>query len=454
MTDTQRKTVTLAGKHMLAPNRPALGVVRGGYPMSWVPTSQILRAQDTPHKSARTLVAEIHVDGALTWIVDASTDPDAAGQYYPDTTTWRKIANTINTKLTPGCYLEAHVTFTPSGMTEEQDGGANWIGAGTQGAIRLGVTWSNGLSTTGPHYHSTTLPGAKGTWGALPTTDGADWTQLDERLIEEIWPPSVDSDESESQKYSEFTDAAITVEIQGGARPHSIVIYEKPFAHTQDHDETAEQSAHAYVISGQIPSQIDITAAPLEEAADGATYEENRFGSHQMIRAASVQTQKFGPQLFAWTAWQSDPADILDTDHDQVQITVATFQDVFDTSITSWAAENPGLIVSCPYSLIHEWNDDEYILRGRAAVIPVEIKLRATWADQGGGEGVRIRFQSSAVSWIDCIITDATPTENTFWGFLEAQVYGDQAVANLQVFARASTGDADLYTFSGRVWNP
>lgn len=447
MTDTAYKTVTLLGKTDQAPNRPAVGTLRGGQPMSWKPTNAVMLAQDTVLESARTVVLEVHVDGAQTWAVDSGTDPDAAGQHYPDTTTWRTILDSVSVTVTPGCYLEAHVVFAPSGMAEEQDGSSNWIGAGAQGSIRIGVTWSNGISSDGPNYHSVALPGSKGTYGALPTANGSDWVFLDERLITEIWPSGIDTSEATSAAYSEFSNAVITVEVLGGARPHSVIVYEKPFAHTQDHNESTDQSAHAYRISGKTPNLIDITAAPLQEAADGATYEENRFGSHQMLKAPNVQISRLGPTIAGWSAWGSDPTYQTQTAHNPVTTMSTTFVDVFDSSITSWGADNPGIIISCPYAQIYDFNDDEHILDGRACAIPVRISISASWTDQAGGAGTVVRFQSSAVSWIDIPVTAGSQTVTNAYGFLQGQVYGDQSIANCQVFIKTSSGDGNLYSY-------
>ena len=46
-----------------------------------------------------------------------------------------------------------------------------------------------------------------------------------------------------------------------------------------------------------------------------------------------------------------------------------------------------------------------------------------------------------------------TPAQRTFYGFLEGQVYGDHALATLQVLAKVPVGIAHLYALSIRLWN-
>jgi hypothetical protein len=77
---------------------------------------------------------------------------------------------------------------------------------------------------------------------------------------------------------------------------------------------------------------------------------------------------------------------------------------------------------------------------GAAAVVPVRVWVDAS---QSAGTGT-LRVQSSAYEWVDVPVTGARDWYS-IPGYLLSQVYGDQHIANVQIFFRCTAGTLSVY---------
>lgn len=445
MTDSQFKVKQLAGLH---PVLPASGALRQNSLMRWTPLGALMRSQDHIVATSRRTIAEWSLSGATDWAQpNGTTNPGVStptGQFYPNEATWRTLG-TYRSNLTPGCMLAAHVMFCPSGLTQQDvGGGVNFQNAGAWAEIRVGVTWTNGASSTGPHYFSKILPGSdNGTYGGAELSDNeANWDALDERDIVNIRPPSLTTDAAVAQDYSEWSDVQIVLQVRGGARVVHVEVHEVPVVHVTDHDDAGLTSVHA------MPASLaPLTTFPQTKQADGVTYEEHRFGTTRLLQVAERQSERLGPRILHLTSWRESDASIWQqSEGNAIAITSSSFVDILDTSITSYSQSNPGWIVGGANAKLHRLCDPNLISRGEFAVVPARVHIDCTPPASGT---CTVRVQSGTYEWIDVpIATGGARAWFTMTGYLESQVFDDHAWATVQIFARRSAG---LTTLS--IWN-
>lgn len=437
MSDTEYKTRGLAA---LQPAYPAIGGLAPLSRMKWAPVGALYKAQDTVPASSRRIVAEWSLNGASDWAQPNGTvDPDAGGaapQAYPDDT-WRTLQS-VRAHVTPGCVLRAHVLYCPAGLT--QKGPAPWHSDGARAEARVGVTWVNGGSSTGPHYKGITMAGSEaGTYGGLePAGDAGAWTALQEREIADIMPPGFDASPATAAAYSEWTDARIVLQVRGGARVVHFVVYEVPKLHTTLHSNAGLTSSHSVP-----PTAQPLTPRPCTKMPDGATYDENRGGSLRMMQVAERQSERLGPRILSWSSWnESSISTITDTENDPITTTSATFVNLFDSS-TNYSTGRAGHVVAGAHALLDRLAGP-FIAGGRFGVIPVRVRVDASQV--GGGTGT-IRVQSGTYEIIDVLITGARAVYE-LTGFLQCQAAADDAAPPLVVFITSGNAARTL-----SIWN-
>lgn len=438
MTNTAHKTRTLV-ELADQPTAPSLGGLRPYSSVRWQPMRAVMHAQDTVIAATRRIVAEWSTSGADDWSVPSgSTDPSGGGQAYP-LDTWRVVA-TLEGRVTPGSELHSYCVACPSGLTEKLVG-SNYVSDGPWGEIRVGVTWSNGASSTGPHYSSAHLVGSSaGPYGGLePSEPGQAWSWAMLVEIGQHRPPGYLLTASVRATYSEWSDVEITIEVRGGARVEHAVVHEYPRAHTTDHNDDGLTSAHA-----ALPSTAPLTFAPQIKAHDGATYEEHRFGTRRIAQVASRQAERLGPRVVSWSCWDETDASIWNqAEGNPVTTTSATFVELLDTTITTYSSSNPGWIVGSAYAQLHRLCDPTCIARSRFAAVPVRVTVDAS---RSAGDGV-VRVQAGSYDWVDVPITGARGLY-TITGYVEGQAAGDHSSPPVSVFVRVASGTLSVYGIS------
>lgn len=436
MSNTQYKMKLLRGLELAY---PAIGGLAANTLMRWEPFAAAARAQDTIPASSRRVVADWSISGAIDWAQpNGSAIPNpASGHVYPYPV-WRR-AGTYHAMVTPGCELRARVFFLPSGLVQKDNVPVVDESDGAWAKVRIGTIWTNGGTSTGPHYRECSLPGStQGTYGGFEeTAPGANWAEEDYRDIVDIRPPTFLSDPAIGSKYSEWSSVEIRIEFMGGARITQVVVYEVPLVHVQAHN-ASDTSVHAMPGGGS-----PLTPMPQDDAADGVTYQENRFSTTQMRRVADRQSERLGPRILHWSSWDESTISVLtDTENDPVTFTLNAFRDLLgDTTLSTYAQDNPGWIVAAAHAKLHRLCEPRLIMPGGvAAVVPVRVRVDAS---RSAGDGI-VRVQSGPYEWVDVNITGGRGWY-TMVGRLETQVTPDHSWANLQVFARVASGTLSVW---------
>lgn len=427
MAGSAYKIVNLLNKE--APSIPTLETLRGLRPMAPHPYFNVLRAQDTVLMGAKRVLFTHHVGGVANFGV-ADEDPgDTGTQEGAEADTFQEISRGC-ARLTPGSHLACNVVYFPSGGTQVLDT-LTWVDTGNRGTVRLAITWSKGANTSTATW-DIELEGQQ----AADTQDGDIINGFRSKKVPLIWPPELAGDAKEQLKFSEWADLDITLSFAGSPRVVDLCLYEQPIVHVQIHNTTDDQSAHAYQVGGVVPV-VPQTARPQTDKVDDATYEEHRFGTSKGMEVAEQQGERLGPHILHVSSWHPGNYDFTDTTHPAITIQSATFVDVFDSTRTSWSAANPGFLCDSVNAQLHRYCDTGIILRGKKAVIPVRICVRAEWTGSAG-PGV-VRVQSSATEFVDVEFSSSGTLEtNEAIGWLEGQVVGDQVtVGNVQIFAHS-----------------
>lgn len=404
------------------------------------PFRRLWRAQDSQPGQSRRVLAEYALSGSLEWAVPQGyTNPESGAVSYPLESVWREVG-TFRAHLTAGCMLEAHVMYCPAGLVQ-RPAGLNYQSAGAWAELRVGVTWTNGASSTGPHYWTLSMPGSiYGPYGgAQNSSPGADWADLEERLIEAIRPPGSDDDDDLAATYSEWSDVEITLEVRGGERIVHATVYEVPDRHVHLHDDSGPQTVH-----GAPASNVPFPASARTDAPDVGVYENHRQGTVRTMQTAQRQGERLGPHIVSWAPSLHDES--FSSTRRLVVAGNSAFEDIVDTSFEGWDPSYPGWVVAASTAQLHRLHGVE--VRGNVAMVPVTV-----WADVGRpsaapGDAV-LRLQSGVYEWIDVTVPAAEGrTLITTYGYLESQVHGDHAAANLVMQASVTGPDLHVYGVS------
>lgn len=442
MTDSAYKTRQLVG---LDPAYPAIGGLAPLTPVRWAPVGALMRAQDTIPASSRRVLGRWSLGGAQDWAQPRGTDdPGIAlpvgAQVYPDDT-WRSLG-TFHAHVTPGCELVAYVVRCPSGIVQRPFGGADWILDGVWGQVRLGVTWTNGASSTGPHYRTAAIEGTQaGTYGGQEALGaGQNWSQTKVTSLGRHRPPTFLTTPADAATYSEWSDVEMTLAIRGGTRIVEFVIYEQPIAHTTEHDNDGLTSVHA-----MLQTQAALTPGPMTKAPDGATNEEHRFGTRRTMQVAERQSERLGPRIMAWSCYdESDTPLFLQTEGNPATRS-GTFVHLLDSTLGTggYDIDSPGWVVGSAYAQLARLCDPTCIARGGFAAIPVRVRVDA---EQSAGTGT-VRVQSGLYDWVDVAVTGARGIYE-WTGLIEGQVFADDPSYPLVVWIQGTGGTLSCYSVS------
>lgn len=413
MADTQYKTVTLYSKTQ--PEAAPSWNVRGLAPGSYLWFERVHRSQDTLLGGHRPLLSYHH--GGLTggWVVE---DGDPASTTYPDDSTWRVMAR-AKAEVAPGSNVECRVLAVRSGSEDTNDS--------VYGAVRYGAAFENGANSESTAYYDSSIPGSLETYGAVGTSDGWEWLNLRYVYLEPHWPGAPNQLQLvERDKWSEFSEATLSLEVQGGARVLMAQVCEVPQWHVHQHD-TDAATVHASDLIGGKKTQ-----GPRESASDGATYEERRFGTHRMVDVAERQETRLGPTLWTWSSHTENATAAGDAEAPAVSSTGTSFVALHDTSVTAWDADEPGFAMPTYYAQ----RDHERGTLAHSAVSPVLIRVYHSTT-----VGATVRVQTTARSWVDI---DLPVTAGYEWtqatAYLECDPAPDVHRATAQMLVKHDSG--------------
>lgn len=442
--DSEFKTKQLRG---LDPRTPAIGGLAPLTPVRWSPAGALMRAQDTVPASSRGVIGRWSLSGAQDWAQPRGTDDPGSdgapvgGQVYPDDA-WRSLG-TFHAHVTPGCELVAYVVRCPSGLVQWEQIGLGWYSGGIWGQVRLGVTWTNGASSTGPHYRTAAIEGSQaGTYGGQEATGaGQNWSQTKITSLGRHRPPTFLSTPADAAIYSEWSDVELELGIRGGTRIVEFVIYEQPLAHTTDHENDGLTSVHA------MPATLaPLTPGPMTRQPANGTYDEHRFGTRRTMQVVERQSERLGPRIMHWTCYdESDTNMWAQAEGNPAQRSSAGLVHISDSSIAvaNYGLNTPGWIVGSSYAQLARLCDPTCIARGGFAAIPVRVTVDA---EQSAGTGT-VRVQCGPYDWVDVSVTGGR-ADYTRTGIIEGQVFADHAAYPLVVWIGGSGGTLSVYSVS------
>jgi hypothetical protein len=400
------------------------------------PAERMALAQDSILGGRRTLLSR-HTGGSHEFLVD-NTATGGGSQGKPDAVTWRRTAF-ARLEQQPGTALLVRFLYAPSGASEFNAGGT-WDLSGVGGMTRVTAQWDTGTATANATVERT-LDGEDDADGAEKQDPGAQWGQLQHQVAPLMLPPGAVNDFSVAEDYSEWPTVTLAVEDKGGARVLHMSVGEVPSDHTALHtttDPTFTASAPAWE-----------TDRPQIEAPDGATYEEHRYGIFRSMEIAAKQTERVGPVIGQWSAYDERAAGPTDTDVAPRTTTAATFSRISAGLNTAWDTNEVG-----PF-IMGTLRAPEHLstrITG-AGSVPVLIRVEARFSAAGVAIGV-CRFASTDRSYVDVVVDQAvvgsTWTTVSAHGTLEASIASDDFWPVLQDFFR-SDGAAQLEVRSWTV---
>lgn len=443
MSDAQYKTRQLQG---LDPVSPSVGGLAPMTPVRWAPVGAVMRAQDTVPATTRRILARWSLSGAADWAQPRGTDDPAGGvgnpAQYPEDA-WRSLG-TFSAHVTPGCELAAYVVRCPSGIVQQYVVASNeYVIDGIWAQVRLGVTWSNGASSTGPHYRTAQIEGTPaGDYGGQEAMGaGQNWSQTKVTSLGRHRPPTYLTTPADAATYSEWSDVELELGIRGGARIVEFVICEQPIAHTTVNTDDGLTSVHA------MPASLAaLTPGPMTKAPDGATYEEHRHGTRRTMQVAERQSERLGPRIMAWSCYDESDTDIWDqAEGNPVTRASAALVHLLDSGIgvADYTADTFGWVVGSAYAQLARLADPTCIARTDFSAIPVRVRVDAS---QSAGTGT-VRVQCGPYDWVDVTVTGVRATWE-WTGIIEGQVYPDDEAYPLVVWVGSSGGTLSVYSVS------
>jgi hypothetical protein len=394
----------------------------------------LAQSQDSILVGRRVFVSR-HTGGAHEFLVD-NTATGGVAQGKPDAVTWRRVAH-ARFEQQPSTALLARFLYVPSGATEFNAGGT-WDLSGVGGMTRVVATWENGTSSETATVERT-LDGEDDADGAEKLDPGAQWGQLQHYVAPVIRPANAANDFADAEAFAEWPTVTIEVEDKGGARVLHTMVGEVPVAHVAL-DTTTDPT-----LTGSAPAWE--TDRPQIEAPDGASFEEHRYGIFRSMEVAARQTERVGPVIGQWSAYDERAAGVTDTDVIPRTTTAATFARISAGLNTAWDEDEVGTFVMGTLRAPEHLSTR---ITG-AGSAPVLIRVRARFSGAGAALGV-CRFASTDRSYVDVIVDQAVVGSTWTWvtahGTLEASIASDDWWPKLQDFFR-SDGAAQLEV---RAW--
>lgn len=397
------------------------------------------RAQDSVLDGRRVLASQ-HAGGVAEWLVDNEGTGDPTTQAYPDATTWRVVSR-ARTELAPGQGLVVRVLAARSGPSEFYgvvDATTAWHNAGNGGAIKVELDYENVAGQTASLQVQHGILPTGDPDGLEDTAAASVWGSLVHKVTTDLRPSS---ESAELAKWSEWPSIDVKISHRAGARILHATVSEEAGEHVVEDDVTDETTVNGVSPAGPWPVTV---RKPLEEEPDGATYEEHRHGVHRLLYVAARQTERVGPRIAHWSAWDEAAAAPADTQADPVEITSTTFSRVsWSGSQSTWDADAPGFYLPptrrAPENLPSRVDG--------AASSPVRLRVYCRFSGAGSNTGT-VRFWATARSWVDVEIGQASVGTTWQWvtatGWLETAVASDDAYPVLQDFAKTTGGTLQI----------
>lgn len=403
------------------------------------PVEAQARAQNSILGGRRVLLCR-HMGGSTSWLADNSAT-GGASQAHPEPGVWRETWR-ARVEQQAGTELEVRVLSAPSGQTEVYVPGLGiWEAQGVGGDTRVVVGWENIDADTASEEVDFTLGQAQDPGGVEDPAVGSAWAQLMHSYRLAVRPAEAFNSLPESSKWSEWPTVDLAVADRGGSRVVHMSVCEAPASHVVDDAELE------VTVNGYDPAKVWAVKVPQTEQADGATYEEHRFGLLRSMYTAQRQTQRVGPRLLSWSPYSEGKASVSAVEPAARSFTSSTPERVSVGSNIAWDPDAPG------FDLMGTGKAPENLSTRivGAGAIPVRVRIYARWSVLVAPSTAVFRVESSARSFVQLELDSAVVGTSFGWheatGWLEAPVASDDLYPIVQDFVEVNGGTFEIRYF-------
>ena len=427
-------------KLQLDPVNPAPAIAAPVRPLSVLEPDgphEGLVALDTLMSASRRIVHELGLRGGDRFLVPSVTafDPGPSDRIYPDATTARVVARGRNLPLAPGHALGLDLVALPSGPTQVTNGSNGWEEGARVGAVRLTVTYANGVDTITQVAEIDVV--ASGEPNGEPVAPYSNFLELSAIAS----PLPLNPSATDEEKFTRGVDVVADwiLEYIGSPRPVDLAVVEVPISITVDQASARWPSAMYTEGAGpffELPT--DFPVEQIDAADPGA-------GSVAIRRGQLEHGRELGPLLAQWTSGTEHIGTILDW----VSYDTGTGDDEAPPAGQTGTVEFLVPFEAPPFATAPGWCIGHYARQvphgddffdGRTGVLPVWVtayvrgdaavySLRS--ADPAAVQWSAIEFTSTADAWEWVVIP----------GWLEIGVSSEDAPI-LRLYAR-ETADED-----------
>jgi len=400
------------------PARPATYWARGGGAVRADKSGALYRAQDSA-LVGRRVVLQVGPGSPAVRIQSNTAPYNPAGPVeYPQAGEEIELARSGVT-LTPGSWMETRALLLPTGPIQT----ATSLPAGVQGPLRTDVAYTD-FATVTSQTQSGAVEAEPSTIDAngLPTGDGAYFEALRPMWVGPIRPTPINQDDI-AATFGEETAATSRLVAVESCRVVSATVSEVPFRYVTKHDQT---DATAHAASSPIPPDT----APRTETADGATFQDDRYGTRRMLDAAELAPLRLGPVLMTWSAYAATDFALGDTD---ASITISAPAgpysriNALDSSLSEYSAREPGWPLMTHLALAYDTSGPE-CMREQAAAVPCTLTVRYRGTVNSTCR-LMVRTERSAVSLL--LTTQATAIDAATTGHIEGSASTEDALGGV-----------------------
>ncbi len=411
---------------------PPIEALLGGRPAKADRIRSVHTQADNLLGNDRNVVARVGLSGSNAFQV-TSVNPVSATQVYPLRTVYRTVDRVPAINLLPGHFLKLSALVSPSGMTNRFVVGATWVADAAYGEIAAVITWAGPSAAT--TTHKVIIPESQETYAGEDTAAGAAWANMRRVEIPLMAPDGVETDIADLRLWSEGVTASVEIKFKGGVRCIDLVVMQVPLAYARNVGSDAASTYSSALTtngSGGLLPNYPVSFPVEERGANDPTW-----GSALLADIVHRQHTALGPVLAHWSAWDEATVLVTATDIPSVTTTSLTYVDMLRTSVTAWAATNPGWSLSSG-SMTQQFksSNSKREMRGKNACVPVRVWV---WGSRSVSGTSTLRFQSEGYSIAEVTIISATPAWRSATGHLRCGAHPEDPSV-LQVFGKASAG--------------
>ena len=430
MTDTPYKTRNL--RAIEQPAKPTAFWSRGGGAVRSDKTAALWRAQDSA-LVGRRIVAQCG-PGSPAVRIPADVDP-----YSPiGTQSYPALAESFELmaaegRLIPGCWLEMRALVFNTGPTQNTG-----LPTGVSGSIKIDAALTN-LDTLVQEIieRDITPPPSGINFSGLPDGAGSYFDSLRPMWVGPIRPEPPE-DLAKAAEFGEDVNRGLQVSAVASARVVSACVSQVPWTYATP-DTSTNETAHAATLA-QAPD-----VQPRTETPDGATYQDDRYGTQRTLTAAENQPRRLGPVLMMWTSYDAS-AWTPGAANTPLLVTLpatGTLQRVnaLNTSETTYSASSPGWPLMTHLSLTWDESGPEQ-MREQAAAVPCTLYVRyfgtvtssAFAVVRTARSSVRVELATNGgATWASATghIEGSASTEDALGGVAQIWIEGDDCAISL-----------------------